>query len=537
MSTRSKPKTRLIREDDPTRATPSQRLGRSSSLPPEMVEASIRRVGVVAAMYAFIFFMAAIFPALVIPAMRGVFFSALDNWLPAALSIAASLLVVFAMRADIRGATKVRIGIVFQIVGSYGIAYAEYHDVVAGITYGNMGEGPGGLGLSWVTAWVMLFTIAVPTPPRTALVAALLSVSAVPTVVGLRIARGDFVSSVTGAEFVVGVVLPNLLIVGMAYGGARIVYGMGKAIREAREMGSYRLVEQLGKGGMGEVWRAEHRTLARPAAIKLIRPEVLGAGGMESADVLRRRFEREAQATALLRSPHTIEVYDFGVTDDGIFFYVMELLDGFDLEQLIAQFGPVPPERAVHFLRDVADSLAEAHDAGLVHRDVKPANVYTCRQGRDMDFVKVLDFGMVKPTNTLAEDDVALTAEHSTGGTPAFMSPEHALGADELDGRSDIYAVGCLGYWLLTGEYVFVAKTPIEMLMQHIKDDPVPPSERTGQAIPQELDALILACLSKDPAGRPQTGDELRAALDAIPLAESWTRERAREWWETQHPA
>ena len=333
----------------------------------------------------------------------------------------------------------------------------------------------------------------------------------------MNLARGSIDMVVSGVEFFLALVLPNLLVVGMAYLGARVVYGMGRAVREAHELGSYRLVEQLGKGGMGEVWRAEHRMLARPAAIKLIRPEVLSGGGVESVDVLQRRFEREAHATALLRSPHTIEVYDFGITDDGAFFYVMELLDGFDLEQLIDRFGPVPAERAVHFLRHLADSLAEAHDAGLVHRDVKPANVYACRQGRDMDFVKVLDFGMVKPTSTPAEEAVKLTAEHSTGGTPAFMAPEQALGDHELDGRSDIYAVGCVGYWLLTGGYVFEGSTPIEMITQHIKEEPVPPSRRSEVPIPAELDALILECLSKEPSARPQTADGLRAALDAIP--------------------
>jgi len=515
------------------------------SLPPEMVEASIKRVGIIAAVYAFTFFTVSVLPALIDPIARGYFFSKIENWLPPAVSIVTALLVILAMRADIGRDIKIRLGILFEIIGSYGIAFAEYHDVVSGIVYHDM-AGPGGVGLSWVAPWVMLFTIAIPTPPRTALTAALLSVSAVPVVLGLSIAGGGTEFALTGGQFFAGLILPNLLIVGMAYVGARIVYRMGKAVREAHEMGSYRLVERLGKGAMGEVWRAEHRTLARPAAIKLIRPEVLDAGGVMGADVLQQRFEREAHATALLRSPHTIELYDFGVTDEGTFYYVMELLDGLDLDQLVMelldgldldqlveQFGPVPPERAVHFLRDLADSLAEAHDAGLVHRDVKPANVYACRQGRDMDFVKVLDFGMVKPTKTLAEDAVKLTADHATGGTPAFMSPEQAIGGEEIDGRSDIYAVGCVGYWLLTGAYVFEAKTPIEMLMHHVNEEPTPPSRRSEIKIPPELDALILTCLSKKPSDRPQTGDELRSALDAIPLTAPWTRARARKWWDS----
>ncbi len=244
-----------------------------------MVEASIKRVGIIATVYAFTFFMASVFPAMTDPITRGQFLSDVKDWLPPAVSIVAALVVAFAMRANLARVTKVRLGILFEILGSYGIAFAEYHDVVSGIVYRDA-VGPGGLGLSWVTAWVMLFTIAIPTPPRTALTAALLSVSAVPVVVGLTIAAGTTNIVLTGGEFFIGLILPNLLIVGMAYVGARIVYRMGKAVREAREMGSYRLVERLGEGGMGEVWRAEHRTLAGPAAIKLIRPDVLGAGGV-----------------------------------------------------------------------------------------------------------------------------------------------------------------------------------------------------------------------------------------------------------------
>jgi len=288
-------------------------------------------------------------------------------------------------------------------------------------------------------------------------------------------------------------------------------------------------------GGMGEVWRAEHRTLARPAAIKLIRPEIMGSLGGDAGDIARRRFEREAQATALLRSPHTIEVYDFGITGDGTFYYVMELLDGFDLDRLIDSYGPVPAERAVHFLRQVADSLAEAHEVGLVHRDVKPANVYTCRQGRAADFVKVLDFGLVKPSNPKSQDAVKLTADHSIGGTPAFMSPEQALGGETIDGRSDIYSVGCLGFWLLTGQHVFQGRTPMEVITKQVSEEPAAPSTVCELPIPAELDALVLRCLSKDPADRPQNGDELLDALAAVPLGEPWTQTRSRAWWDAHH--
>ena len=218
-------------------------------------------------------------------------------------------------------------------------------------------------------------------------------------------------------------------------------------------MGSYRLVERLGKGGMGEVWRAQHRMLARPAAIKLIRPEVLGATDAgEPGSMLLRRFEREAQATALMRSAHTVELYDFGVADDGTFYYVMELLDGFDLDELVERFGPVPPERAVHLLRQICDSLAEAHAAGLIHRDVKPANMYACRYGREVDFIKVLDFGLVKHGRAPEEGADKLTAgDTARAARRRSCRPSRRSATSDVDARSDLYAVGCVAYWLLTG--------------------------------------------------------------------------------------
>jgi serine/threonine-protein kinase len=285
---------------------------------------------------------------------------------------------------------------------------------------------------------------------------------------------------------------------------------------------------------MGEVWRAEHRLLARPAAIKLIRPEVLGARDADSRRVLVRRFEREAQATALMRSAHTVELYDFGVTDDGTFYYVMELLDGLDLKELVARAGPVPPERAVHFLRQMCDSLAEAHEAGLIHRDVKPANVYACHYGRKVDFVKVLDFGLVKGGGERKDEPDHLTVDHVAGGTPAFMSPEQAVGDKAVDARSDLYAVGCVAYWLLTGTVVFQGQTAMETIVMHVNREPDPLSRRAAQPVPPELEAIVLDCLAKSPDARPQTADELAGRLGAVRLEDEWTPSRAIEWWKVQ---
>jgi eukaryotic-like serine/threonine-protein kinase len=317
-----------------------------------------------------------------------------------------------------------------------------------------------------------------------------------------------------------------------AYVAAALAMFSTIVIRRLQELGCYQLVEKLDHGGMGEIWRARHRMLARPVAVKLIRPELLGVKSPVEAASLVARFQREAEATAALHSSHTVALHDFGVTPEGAFYYVMELLDGLDLETLVRRFGPVPPERAIHLLIQACDSLAEAHATGLVHRDVKPANILTCHWGLKWDFVKVLDFGLVKTTWTMGDDD-HLTSEGTITGTPAYMAPEAALGGQAIDARVDLYGLGCVGYWLLTGERVFVGRTPIEVLMHHIKTPPLPPSERSSQPIPASLDALVMSCLAKDPGARPASAEWLAERLAECETAGAWTPERARSWWET----
>jgi hypothetical protein len=511
----------------------TSRPGRRTSswtLPPDLREEAVRRVRAVALVYALAYFLAGPALALIGEESRRLLFSRTIFWLPPTLSIAGALLVArLATWNGIPTRVKLYAGLAFEVLGSYGITASEYHDIVAPIMY-RMGAGD--FGLSWVAVWVMLFTVVVPAQPRLALVTAALSLSAIPVMYAL----GGNISLHPVESFFI-LIFPYLVVLIMAHAGSRVVYGLGTAVTKAREMGSYRLVERLGKGGMGEVWRARHRMLARPAAIKLIRPEVLGAKDPATRDMLLRRFEREAQATALMRSPHTMELYDFGMTDDGTFYYVMELLDGFDLDELVERFGPVPAERAVHFLRQICGSLAEAHEAGLIHRDVKPANLYACRYGREVDFIKVLDFGLVKQGRAPEEGADKLTAgDMSPGGTPAFMSPEQALGDGEVDGRSDIYALGCVAYWLLTGSLVFKGTTPIETVVLHVNREPEPPSRRTTRPVPADLEEIVLACLAKDPADRPQTADELALRLGSVRVAEDWTPPRARQWWDEHRP-
>ena len=287
---------------------------------------------------------------------------------------------------------------------------------------------------------------------------------------------------------------------------------------------------------MGEVWRASHRLLARPAAIKLIRSS--GPGNADDiSDDVRRRFEREAQVIAQLRSPHTVTLFDFGVAEEGSFYYVMELLDGVDADTLIKRFGPIPAERVVYILRQVCHSLSEAESCGLVHRDIKPANIFLCRYGEDHDFVKVLDFGIAKVVHeTSSETQTAITIPNVIQGTPAFIAPEQALGSADVDTRADIYSTGCVAYWLLTGQLVFTAETPMKLLLAHAHTPPEPPSSRTELPIPSDLEALVLSCLAKDRDHRPKSARDLLQRLDAVALQQPWTDARAREWWEAHLP-
>jgi eukaryotic-like serine/threonine-protein kinase len=328
---------------------------------------------------------------------------------------------------------------------------------------------------------------------------------------------------------------PDFLLVGVAVVISRVVTKLGRQVGRAREMGSYQLTELLGRGGMGEVYRARHRMLARPAAIKLIRPESFGGGDDETARLAVKRFYREAEAAANLRSPHTVEVYDFGVTEDETLYYVMELLDGMDLESLVGQHGPLPAARVTRILTQVCDSLEEAHRAGLVHRDIKPANIHVGRLGLQRDFVKVLDFGLVKPFSAKNEEHSLATVAGQTPGTPAYMAPEMALG-EAVDGRADLYALGCVAYFLLTGQLVFEADSAIQMIARHLRSEPRKPSERTENQIPPALEQLVLRCLAKAPKDRPQSAADLARELDAVD-ARGWSDEEAARWWNAQLPS
>jgi tRNA A-37 threonylcarbamoyl transferase component Bud32 len=384
--------------------------------------------------------------------------------------------------------------------------------------------------ITWTGPVILMFAAIVPSTPLKMFLVGFLAASMDPLgmVIGQATGKYHFGPLIN----VLVMHYPNYLLLGVAVVISHVVARLGHQVTKEREMGSYRLGKLLGRGGMGEVYLATHRMLARPAAIKLLRPEMLAGGDETAAQLAITRFKREAEAAAKLRSPHTVELYDFGVTEDRTLYFVMELLEGLDLETLVQQHGPLAPARVIHVLRQVCESLEEAHESGLIHRDIKPANLHLGRLGLEYDFTKVLDFGLVKSLAGGSSEHSLATAAGLTPGTPAYMAPE--MGDEhKVDGRADLYSLGCVGYYLLTGSLVFEAGNALQMYARHLTETPASPSSRTRVPLPQGLDQVILACLAKKPEHRPRTAAELARSLAAIQI-EPWTQEQARQWWE-QH--
>jgi len=373
---------------------------------------------------------------------------------------------------------------------------------------------------------ILMFAAVIPSSPRKTIIAGLIAASMNPIGMFVARARGVWDFGPWVNAFLMH--YPDYLLIGVAVVIARVVTRLGQQVSKAREMGSYQLGDLLKRGGMGEIYKATHTMLARPAAIKLIRPEMLGGENGEDAQIAVKRFHREAEAAANLRSPHTVELFDFGVTEDQTLYFVMELLDGMDLETMVQKHGPMPASRVIHLLRQVCESLEEAHARGLVHRDIKPANIHVGHVGIYDDFVKVLDFGLVKSVTSSSEVSLG-TAVGRTPGTPAYMAPEMALG-ETVDGRADLYAVGCVAYYMLTGKLVFDADNTFQMVAKHLNHEPVAPSVRAGIEIPNELERLVLSCLAKKPEARPHNAAELSRSLGDIDV-EGWTDAHAKEWW------
>jgi serine/threonine protein kinase len=320
----------------------------------------------------------------------------------------------------------------------------------------------------------------------------------------------------------------TLLIVaaGSAF-GARTISGLRRQVALARQLGQYRLLHRIGGGGMGEVYLAEHQFLKRPCALKLIKPRAA------LDPIALARFEREVQLTATLSHPNTIEIFDYGRTEDGSYYYVMEFLPGLTLGELVQQYGPLPPGRALYLLRQVCLALREAHAAGLIHRDIKPSNIFAARRGGMDDVAKLLDFGLVRPVATVVAPH--LSEEGQIVGTPLFMSPEQALGSHELDERSDIYSLGAVAYYLMTGRPPFDGEGAIGALIAHARDPVVPPS-RINSGMPHDLERAVLRCLAKEPTDRFPDAASLERTLGECACAADWDQVRAALWWQNPGP-
>jgi hypothetical protein len=303
------------------------------------------------------------------------------------------------------------------------------------------------------------------------------------------------------------------------------IHRLSRAVLRAQQLGQYTLEAKIGEGGMGIVYRARHALLRRPTAIKLLPAARAGAETVA-------RFEREVQLTSQLTHPNTVAIYDYGRTPDNEFYYAMEFLDGIDLEELVAHDGPQPPGRVRHLLRQIAGALAEAHARGVVHRDVKPSNIMLCERGLLPDVVKVLDFGLARELEGGRSD---VTQAGQLAGTPLYMSPEQVR-SEPLDGRSDLYALGAVGYHLLTGQPVFSARTAVEVLAKHLHEPVEPPSKVLGRPLPPSLERLLLECLAKEPTARPASAAAVVSALDAAGGVPPWTDDDARRWWRERAP-
>ncbi|MDR1727995.1 MAG: serine/threonine protein kinase [Acidobacteriota bacterium] len=413
------------------------------------------------------------------------------------------------------------LGILFEVLMAFALSYSE--------TSQQISSDRTTLGVSKVALWITAMGFLVPNKPRVKLLTALLSASMWPLAYIVNLHFQDFY--LLPSNRLVLWIYPPYMMALLTYIFSRRTYKLEAAAQKAQDLGSYTLVSRIGSGGMGEVWRAQHHMLAREAAIKLIRADLVAGRTEAQTETIRRRFRREAQTIAGLQSPHTVYLFDFGVAQNGNFYYVMELLDGVSLQVLVDQFGPQPAARVAHILKQVCLSLEEAHMQNLIHRDIKPSNIFICNFGIEYDFAKVLDFGLAKNVST---SDTLLTNDGVSAGTPAYMAPEIAMGEERIDGKVDVYGLGCVAYFLLTGTPVFAEKTATATALAHVQKVPDPPSLRSELDIPGALDEIVLRCLSKKPAERPGAL-ELKRALDACDLS-AWTPEAARDWWATYLP-
>jgi serine/threonine-protein kinase len=366
--------------------------------------------------------------------------------------------------------------------------------------------------LGFQVTLALVFTLAYP-------VAATIAASVVPEVSAFWEARTDASLGQMILDQAIGVGLLAAVSIYIT----RTLYTMRRQLHAASRLGNYVIEGELGKGGMGKVYKAQHAMIRRPTAVK-----VMEGPAARSPEALA-RFEREVQLSATLTHPNTITIYDFGRSEEATFYYVMEYLDGVDLQRIVERYGPLPPERTTFILRQVCGSLAEAHSRGIIHRDLKPSNIFLTERGGLCDFVKVLDFGLAKQMRS-GPDDVQLTQVGSVFGTPLFMAPETAA-EDHVDHRADQYSIGCVAYWMLAGRPPFEGTSPFDVIAKHLKVDPRPPSEVSEMTISQDVDDIVLKCLAKSAGDRFRDMDQLARALDSLTFDHPWNGDQAREWW------
>jgi serine/threonine-protein kinase len=498
----------------------------SSALPDDILSEQARRIVLFSGVAAFMWSFGLTMDSLVLPATVG-FQPARESLILESIAAVVSLSVfVFVRFVHLHTHAKCRAGVWVMLLNALLITLFELFNV--GMAAGAVGRP------SWIAILILAAAMIMPSTPRRTLISSLIAASMGPVGTGIAFLLGRPVPPLATTLVMY---LPTFIWAVVATLPSAMFQKMGRQLKQARALGSYELIEQLGAGGMGTVWRARHRFLARDAAVKLVKVQSLGDTDSAAAAQLR-RFEREAQATALLRSQHSIRLFDFGAADDGSFYYVMELLEGRDLESVVREFGPLPPERVVHLLKQICHSLAEAHARGMVHRDVKPANIFLCRMGLEFDFVKVLDFGLVQTRAvdpSAAVTETLITAQRLIG-TPAYMAPEVILGKDDVDRRADVYAIGCVAFYLLTGTRVFEDGTQMQALIDHVHAEPVSPSSRLGKPLAKELDRIVLDCLRKKPEDRPDDAGELLDRLFASQLAGAWSNAHAQAWWQARLP-
>jgi serine/threonine-protein kinase len=423
--------------------------------------------------------------------------------------------------------------LIFGMVTIY-LAIYQYRLVSVRLTPESISQVPALLGstVMYITVLILIYGMLIPnTWARAARVVVPMALST-PAVGALLCGSFPAMVAMTLSEFGREQLSNDLLMLAigttLSIYGTHVIHSLRQEVYEARRMGQYTLRRRIGGGGMGEVYLAEHRMMKRPCALKLIRPD-------QAADSRAlARFEREVRAMSRLSHWNSVEIYDYGRTEDGTFYYVMELLRGMSLAELVARFGPLPPGRVIYLLRQACDALDEAHRAGLVHRDLKPANIYVAECGGRHDVTKLLDFGLAKP---IAEPcSLETTIEGIVTGSPLFMSPEQASGDPCPDARGDLYSLGAVAYFLLTGRPPFEGPNALNVMIAHVREPVVPPSRHRPQ-IPADLEAVVLRCLAKRPADRFSSADALGQALGRCASAAEWDAHRAAEWWHAHQDA